>query len=420
MSEQRPFRPHDPPPDADRLLVILSDIEMGAGGAIDDFPHSDWLGQLICSYNEPPFAALDVDLVLNGDIFDLLKTSYLGAWPRHITGEVAVGKMARVAGAHPGFFEGVRRFLDHEDAQRRVFFIAGNHDPELLYPDVQLMIRSKLGRYERVIFSGFSLEAGRVHIEHGSQMDPFFRMERRRPFIEFRGKTVLNISWGAVALLDTVIPMQSTMGFHDRIQPREAVFDLMPEIRELMVGTFWRYYTRDYWKGYLSEGDPTKKLSWSMVKELIWRFRTRNVEVTIDRTLENRLKQDDSIRLYVVGHQHQPGWRSHGDRKILYAGCLRNEYLVVDGGRALRPVPRSYVEAYCREGVPIRSHLVEIEGPPAPAGYVPDSIFDVLPEVRQRLALFHEARSEKEARREVERREAADEKGAGADRWRGR
>ena len=43
------FRPHDPPPDADRLLVILSDIEMGAGGWIDDFPHSEWLGQLIRS-----------------------------------------------------------------------------------------------------------------------------------------------------------------------------------------------------------------------------------------------------------------------------------------------------------------------------------------------------------------------------------
>ena len=195
-----PIRPHHPPADADQLLLVIGDVEMGAGGVLDDFPHSDWLGQLVCSYNEPPFSELDIDLVFNGDVFDLLKTSYLGAWPRHITGEVAVGKMARIASAHPGFFEGVRRFLDHGRAQRRVFFIVGNHDPELLYPDVQLMIRSKLGTFENVIFPGFTLRIGRVHIEHGSQMDPFFRMERRRPFIEYRGETMLNISWGAVAL----------------------------------------------------------------------------------------------------------------------------------------------------------------------------------------------------------------------------
>lgn len=63
---------------------------MGAGGPFDDFPQSDFLGELILSYNSPPFHELAVDLVFNGDTFDLLKTSYVDEYPRHITRDVAL------------------------------------------------------------------------------------------------------------------------------------------------------------------------------------------------------------------------------------------------------------------------------------------------------------------------------------------
>jgi UDP-2,3-diacylglucosamine pyrophosphatase LpxH len=383
-------RPHDPPPDADRLLLVLSDIELGAGGPTDDFPHSDWLAGLIGCYDEPPFDALAVDLIFNGDIFDLYKTSYLGQHPRHITSEVAMGKMARIASAHPDFFLGVRRFLDHPGADRRVFFIVGNHDAELLFPDVQLFIRTKLGRFEDVIFPGFTLGIGRVHIEHGSQRDPMFRMRPDQPFLEYRGQTVLNLRWGAVAILDTVMTLQNMLAFHDRVVPRDVLLELLPEVRELVTGAFRHYYTGDFWKGYLS-GDPTRKLSWSMVKELVSRLRTQHADVAMDGTLQRRLRRDDRIRLYIVGHMHEPAVWSHGDRKILQAGCLRNQYMIVDESGACRPMPKGYIEAYVdADGTPLRSQHVEIMGPPAPEGYLPDSIFDVLPEVRRAL-LFLDA-----------------------------
>ncbi|MBW2529909.1 MAG: metallophosphoesterase, partial [Deltaproteobacteria bacterium] len=365
MTQLGSVRPHDPPTAADRPLVVISDIEMGAGGPSDDFPHSEWLGQLIRSYNAPPLDRLGVDLVFNGDTFDLHKTSYLGMHPRHITAEVAVGKMVRIVGAHPEFFAAVRDFLDHEDAPRRVFFVVGNHDPELLYPDVQLLIQTKLGRFDGVEFPGFSVEIGRVYLEHGCQLDPMFAMEPERPFLDYRGQQILNLSWGSVALLDTVLALQPLLSFHERLMPRRQAFELLPEVKELITGAFWKYYTRDYWKGYFSHPDPTKKMSWSMVKQLVWRFSTKNTDVSIDDRLQQRLRQDDRIRLYVLGHTHKPGWWSHGDRKILQSGCMRNEYMIVDGGRAVRPMPKSYIEAYVdEEGSPIRSHFVELMGPP--------------------------------------------------------
>src|SRR5689334_16167221 len=82
---------------SDRLLVTLSDIEMGSGGPWDDFPHDDHLAELILSYAGSEHRDHAVDLVFNGDTFDLLKTSVDGAYPHHITPAVALAKLDRVA-----------------------------------------------------------------------------------------------------------------------------------------------------------------------------------------------------------------------------------------------------------------------------------------------------------------------------------
>src|SRR5690606_19215385 len=172
---------------------------MGAGGPTDDFPHSDWLGELLLTYNEPPYHRVAVELVFAGDTFDLLKTPYQGEYPRHVTADVALHKLAAIGAVHQPFFTAVRRFLEHREAERRVHFIVGNHDLELLFPEVQRELRRLLGDDPRVNMAGFELHVGDVHIEHGQQADAVFRMEEPW-FVEYQGQRILNLPWGSVAL----------------------------------------------------------------------------------------------------------------------------------------------------------------------------------------------------------------------------
>jgi len=374
-----------PASSADRMLVVLSDIEMGPGGPMDDFPSTDVLAEVLLSYNDGPFTHLPIDVIFNGDTFDLLKTPYEGRFPRHITSEIALGKMAPVYEAHRAFFDAVRGLLAHGPAERRVHFILGNHDAELAFPALQGFVREKCGGDPRITFPGFSLDIGKTRVEHGSQYDPMFRMDPVQLFVEYAGQTILNISWGAAALLDTVIPLRDTLFFHDRVKPREQLFKLMPEIRELLVERFWAYWLRDFWKGYFSRSDPTQQITWAMLKEVVWRFRSENPDVMPTNDVAQRLVTSDDFLLYVLGHRHQPEWTSYGDRKMLQAGCWRNEYMLLADG-SLRPIAKSYVEAYLRGGIPVTSHLVEVECPAAPPGYVPASILDVAPAVRALLA----------------------------------
>lgn len=369
------------------MLVVFSDVEMGAGGQTDDFPQSDYLGRLIETYNRGPYADVPLHLVFNGDTFDLLKTSYHGAYPTRITADVAVAKMTRVAGAHVAFFEHLRRFLRHDRAPREVSFVVGNHDLELFFPEVQELVRTLCGG--RASFPGERLRVGEMQIEHGYQADSMFTLDANEPFIEFNGERLLNLPWGAVAVLEVMVPLAPLLCTLDRMRPRDLVLRKLPEVRDLLLSSFWRYWTRDYWRDYFSDADPMKKASWTMLREVAYRFGTGHADVSMGDHYQRLLAADDALNLYLVGHQHDAGWWTRGRRRVLRTGCFRNEFTFDTDGAGYEMLPKIYAEVFLRGGRVRRSHLVEVEAPPPPDGYLPASLFDIRPQVVELLAKRH-------------------------------
>jgi hypothetical protein len=374
------------PAGADRLVVVLSDIEMGAGGVLDDFPHSPWLAELLVSYNQGPHRGLPVDLVFNGDTLDLLKTSLpqpgLGdVYPRHVTEAVALAKLDRILAAHPAFVQGVREFLTGGDAPRRAHFVVGNHDAELAFPAVQRALSRAIG-VPGVWFPGFAVDIGDLHIEHGSQGDPLFQVDEHQPLTSWKGETLLDLPWGAVSVIDVMLPLQAQLYALDRVKPRPLVFQLLPEVKELLGNAFWRYWTRDYLVDFWNRSDPMRKVSWSMLKEVMYRFTTFDPDISASAHYQRLVSDQDRHRVVVIGHLHNAAWWSWADRKVLQAGCLRDEYVIDRQGNVRAQLPKVYVEVYMRDGRAVRSHLVETDGPGPIPGHVPASIL----ELRERVA----------------------------------
>lgn len=386
----------------DRLVVVFSDIEIGAGGRFDDFPRSDFLADVIRGYGRDPYRWLAVDLVFNGDTFDLLKTRSRGGWPTHITRDIGIDKMEQVARAHPAFFEAVGEHLRADPARRRAYFVLGNHDMELLFPEVQAVVRDRIGPGADVRFPGFELSLGRAHIEHGSQIDPLFVVDPERPFLTTKGgETILGLSWATVALLDVAIPLQPLLYHHDRLKPKELVLELIPEVRELLTGEFWTYWTRRYFRDLVA-GDPLKSVSWTMLKELVRRLVSWDVDVEMGDSLQRRMMQSEVFDAYLVGHQHEPGWWSHGQRKVMRTGCMRDEFMIHERGRVQVPINKTWAEVYMRGEEVVRSSLVEHVAPERPPGTYPTSIFEVVPEVRARLAELRAASGSQQAAQDAQ------------------
>jgi UDP-2,3-diacylglucosamine pyrophosphatase LpxH len=310
----------------DRVLVVLSDIEVAAGGCHDDFLQSEFLVPLLASYTAGEYADKTVELVLNGDTFDFLKVAVDGAYPHHITAEVALAKWALIAKAHAPVLDAIRDFLQG-DSRRKVHFIVGNHDLELAFPEVQEAIALRVGWHEQVTFPGMVLRLGDVHIEHGHQMDRMFQVDPDALFVPHGDTSILNLPWGSVALLEVAMPLQPLLYFLDRLKPRKQVFEVLPETKELLISLYWRYWTRDYLRGFRSGADPLKRFTWTMAKEILYRFRSADPDVDNTVAYHQMLRENEDIRLLLTGHDHTPGWWEIHHRKHLQTGSFRNEFL---------------------------------------------------------------------------------------------
>ncbi len=377
----------NPPPSTrprDRLVVVLSDIEIGAGGVTDDFPQSAALADYLQRYNEPPWRDIAVDLVLNGDTFDFLKVDVDGAYPRHITAEVALAKLSRVHAAHGAFFDGLRAFAEHSSAPRRIYFIVGNHDPELLFVAVQSRIKALIGGRVDAHFPGFSVAIGDLWIEHGSQADPLFAMNPHRLFGSHHGRRILNLPFGTVGIIDVALPMHPELHFLDRLRPREAVMERLPAFRELILGRYRRYWTRDFWRDFAA--DPTRHVSWTMLKEIAYRFVSEDPDVSVAQAYRTQLSTDGRYKVRCVGHEHCPGWWSYGNRRLVRTGAFRNEFMMHGDAEELDHIRPVHAEILLRDGRVHRSRLVEVDPMPPPAGYVPESLESLLPAIHALLA----------------------------------
>jgi UDP-2,3-diacylglucosamine pyrophosphatase LpxH len=181
-----------------RDIVVVSDLHLGRGldartkryHRLEAFFYDDdfrafcrWLCGDAESRNVP------LALVLNGDVFDLLRIEpepapganaleqRFGPLP---TPMVAARMVADVLAGHPVFVEALADVLA---AGHEVVLVAGNHDLETQWPPVQAEIRRALGdalsrrgaaeALARLRFEPwFVYEPGRIWIEHGCQYDP--------------------------------------------------------------------------------------------------------------------------------------------------------------------------------------------------------------------------------------------------------
>ena len=389
-----------------RTIVVFSDIEMGGGGARDDFPHPAFLAELIDQYAAGAYADREVDFVFNGDTFDFLKLPIDGVHPSHVTSPIALAKLEAVASVHGPFFDSLTRSLRSQPGLRRVHFVIGNHDPELLFPAVRRRLVALCGGSNGVRFPGFELTLGPVHFEHGHQYDPLFSMDPQRPFISADPEPLLNLSWAAIGLLQVVIPLHPDLAFYDRLVPRDELMRLVPELTVLFNALAWQYWTKDFWRAFLLKKDPVLSFRWTMLKEVIRRFVLSNPEVEIDRHWLTNTLEKKNARLFVTGHLHRLAHHWHGGKRIVQLGAMRDEFRILDGGTKFEPVLKTWLEIDLDRddqiiGLSVRERL----GPKRPANELLDTVFDLAPVVRAKLADLGNRTGDEVAQRAQEHRE---------------
>ncbi len=192
-TEQGASSPRGPPD-----LIVVSDLHLGRG--LD--PRTKRYHRLEAFFYDEDFRAFcrwacadaaaraaPMTLVLNGDVFDLLRiepevppdgTHLERRFGPLTTPPVAARMVADILAGHAPFVEAIADVLA---AGHDVVLVCGNHDLELQWPQVQDEVRGALARVlaarrapgaaARLRFEAwFHYEPGRIWIEHGCQYDP--------------------------------------------------------------------------------------------------------------------------------------------------------------------------------------------------------------------------------------------------------
>jgi UDP-2,3-diacylglucosamine pyrophosphatase LpxH len=156
----------------------------------------------------------EIELVLNGDIFDFDSVLAIPDDPpfrvsmvERLRGldpeeEKSVFKLDRILSDHPRWLEALRWFVT---CGHRVVFVMGNHDLELHWPAAQARLMQWLNLpepyRESVRFcEWFYLSNGDTLIEHGNQQDPYcLCLDPINPFVLQYNKVEIRLPFGNVA-----------------------------------------------------------------------------------------------------------------------------------------------------------------------------------------------------------------------------
>lgn len=156
----------------------------------------------------------EVELVLNGDIFDFDSILSLPEeapfridWLERKRGlnpeeEKSVFKLDCILNDHAEWLKALSWFLK---GGHRVVFVIGNHDLELYWPNAQARLLERLDlpmnlRENLRFCEWFYISNGDTFIEHGNQQDPYCRcMDPIAPFVLQYNKMEIRLPFGNVA-----------------------------------------------------------------------------------------------------------------------------------------------------------------------------------------------------------------------------
>lgn len=155
-------------------LAVISDLHIGDKGnvALSDFDRDAELVRLLDERLAVPGGP--VSLVIAGDFIDFpqILPELAAGSPADGFGTTeaeSVRRVDRAIDCHTAVFAALARFLDRGN---QLLLLPGNHDIDLVFPDVMSRLRSTLGNPSTQDFDLVHegrLRHGRVYIEHGNQ-----------------------------------------------------------------------------------------------------------------------------------------------------------------------------------------------------------------------------------------------------------
>lgn len=296
-----------------RIKIVLSDLHIGGGlysqdgsrNPYEDFWHDHKLVEFLEYHRTGEYLDDEVEIILNGDCFEMLQTGPEEGSPGIITEKIAGEKMQRIINAHPRIFDALAQFCRFEG--KSVAVIIGNHDIPLIWKGVQDLLKARISEDLMFYTDGYRFDD--VWIEHGHQLDASCRREANKYFLT-KGleEPILNLTWSDYFIIDYMNKMKPKRPYLDKVKPFSRYLRWAFFFDFFFIVSLWFRLMIFFFAGFFRRKPQRRTRLIDVWTAVTWPFKYPTYEV-----VSLQIMKREKVNVVVIGH-------THNYRSLTFAG----------------------------------------------------------------------------------------------------
>ncbi len=301
------------------IVAVVSDLHLGRGkflrngqhNILEDFDHDHSFDEFVDYFSDPQFEGQEIQLVLNGDIFNLIQIDLDGVFLPSITENIALRSLHKIIEGHEVFFNALRKF--NSNTKRSIVYVIGNHDSPMYWNKLQEAFTQQVGGDVEFCFSK---NINGIHIEHGHRFEVINAVPLKDYFTTGpTGEEVLNLPWGSLFCVTILPSLKKRRPYIDRVRPTglyirwSLIYDFSFFL--LMSFTVMRFVFQTLFQRYQ---EKKRDGLLSMIKLL----KQITVYPKYERQAKNIFRKNRDIHTVIMGHSHLREWRRFPEDKFYF------------------------------------------------------------------------------------------------------
>ncbi len=320
-----------------KTIIVISDIHLGAGAIVkgqrnylEDFHYDEQMVEFLHYYCSGEYKEREVELVINGDFFDHLAVPFVPFYDDEYWSEpAALAKLEMMLKAHREVMQALSDFAAGK--KKTIVYIIGNHDAEMILESLQQRFlecfEEKDREKVRIITDNTQeyMPVAGVAIKHGHEYEIAHQFDPKASVFE-DGKGIKHFipPWGSYYVIRVINKFKEERGHINAVRPIKKfiinglIYDTLFILRFLFQTCY--YFIMVRFNFLFRQNKSIKNAVAYAVNEL-------HLFQDYEEITQEMLHKREDLKALIVGHTHEPIFRSNADGKVfINTGTWTNMY----------------------------------------------------------------------------------------------
>lgn len=336
-----------------RSVIVVSDVHLGAGPYInhrrnhlEDFHHDKQFVDFIEYYSTDHYEEREVELIINGDFFDLLAVPFIPFFDDEFwSEEAATLKLMTILEAHQDVLMALIRFIGRPN--KKITYIVGNHDAELILPGVREHFYTYLPENLREKFL-FRIDQDEylplpgILIKHGHQYEAAhtFSVTKSIAFDEKNTRYFIP-PWGSYYVTRVVNKFKAERSYINEVKPIKTFL-----LYGLLSDTLFtaRFILSTFLYFFMVRVIYFHRKGFNLKKILEFAKRELTLFQDYETLTEDFIQSRNDLKALIVGHTHEAAVRNYANGKVFINTGTWTKMVFLDFARRGESILLTYAQ----------------------------------------------------------------------------